>query len=85
MTASHLTPYIFIIIEGLWKESDDDPFTNLHQGYTTMIGAKQTHEEAMPRLIDPRELDKAVRTKNILHKVATTNRGPNPPVTSPAD
>ena len=39
----------------------------------------------MPRLIDPRELDKAVRTKNILHKVATTNRGPKAPVTSPAD
>ena len=50
-----------------------------------MIAGKQTHVDAMPRLIDPRELDKAVRTKNILHKVATTNRGPKPPVTTPAE
>ena len=50
-----------------------------------MIAGKQTHIDAEPRMIDPRELDKAVRTKNILHKVATTNRGPKPPVTSPAD
>ena len=45
-----------------------------------MVEDKQTMEEIQPKMIDIKTMGKdAVRVKNILQEVSTTNRGPKPP------
>ena len=41
-----------------------------------MLGEKQTQEFIKPKMIDPKEMSKEVRTKNIIHTKPTINRGP---------
>ena len=61
---------------------DEDPFTDLKNGYTDMLDNKQTMETIQPKMIDMNSMSKAqiaeVRTKNIINTKPTLNRGPKP-------
>ena len=55
------------MLEGLWKETDDDPFKTVKPEYKEMLQQKQSQQRVPPKIIDVKELDKqAVRTKNII-------------------
>ena len=67
-------------VEGEWKGAQDggvDPFTDLRKSYKKMVDGKQTLTPTRPKEIG-KDLEKndAMKQKNVINVVKTTNRGP---------
>ena len=65
--------------EGLWKESDDDPFKTLKETFTQMIEDKQSMKAIRPKMVDVNEIDVNTGVKNIIRAKPSINRGPQSP------